>query len=126
MSSQEISTSSLATMSSNNISKFATGIIPLLITIFYMYSDTISYKNILLGILLIFFIAYLLFLCGCKPNTNKKTSLILIGSLLFYALLASMISVSIKKSSKFKYFWANLIAQYSIYINLLILLSLNS
>lgn len=109
-----------------NVSKMASGILPLLIVIYYMYSDAYSYKNILLGILLTFFVGYLLFLCGCREDSDRRSQLILIGSLLVYALVGSMLSVSIKKSSKFKYFWANLVAQYSLYINLFIILSLNS
>jgi hypothetical protein len=58
------------------------------------------------------------FLCGkCDTKGMGASALKTIGFILVYSLLATLTSTNIKKSSKLKYFWVNLLVQYSLYLN---------
>jgi xanthine/uracil permease len=119
----EITESLASSVTSDNaLSKIIAGTLPLVIVIYYMYQSTNSYLNLFLGIFITFLIGLVAFLCGCRDKQPSSKVMITVGIVICYAIVATMTSVNIKKLSKFRYFWVNLIVQYSLFINVFIIL----
>jgi hypothetical protein len=110
----------------NILPKIIAAILPLVIVIYYMYQDNTSYLNLFMGILITFLIGLVAFLCGCNTMKTNKKMFITLGIVILYAVIATMTSVNIKKLSKFRYFWVNSIVQYSLFLNIFILLLLQN
>lgn len=108
---------------SNIVGKVISGILPLVIVIYFMYQNNQSWSSLFIGMSIIFLIGLVAFLCGCQQELKTKTLIILL-SLLLYSVVATTTSINIKKLSKFKYFWVNTIVQYSLFLNLFIFMTI--
>lgn len=111
-----------AVTNDNAMSKIIAATLPLVIVVYYMYQDSSSYLNLFLGIFITFLIGLVAFLCGCNAKQPTSKLLLTAGIVIAYAIVATMTSVNIKKLSKFRYFWVNLIVQYSLFLNIFILM----
>ena len=107
--------------STNIFSMAISAALPLFIVFYFMYQDSYSYTNMGIGIGIIFLVGMVAFLCGkCDTKGMGASALKTIGFILVYSLLATLTSTNIKKSSKLKYFWVNLLVQYSLYLNVFV------
>lgn len=107
-------------LAKNTLSMKSLGfLLPLFIVFYYMYSDD-GRRSQITGAIITFLIGSVIMLCKCdKSNTN---TFVLLIALLVYSLVAMFISLNINKLSKFKYFVINTIVQYSIYLNMFLIL----
>jgi hypothetical protein len=108
---------------SNIVGKVISGILPLVIVIYFMYQTNHTWSSLFIGMSIIFLIGLVAFLCGCQQEPRTKT-LVTLLSLLLYSIIATTTSINIKKLSKYKYFWVNTIVQYSIFLNLFVFMSI--
>lgn len=121
-----IATSSSPTVEaiSRNSGKITKGIsflLPLFIIFYYMYSSNSKTITLVSGVLITFLIGLVLFFCGCNENKPINTMLI-VGALFAYSSIAMLVSINIKKLSKFKYILINSIVQYSLFLNLFLMI----
>lgn len=103
------------------ITKVMSFLLPLFIIFYYMYSSNSKNITLVSGVLITFLIGLVLFLCNCSENRSMNT-MVIVGALLAYSVVAMLVSINIKKLSKFKYILINSIVQYSLFLNLFLII----
>lgn len=106
---------------SGKITKGLSFLLPMFIILYYMYTSNSKTITLLSGVLITFLIGLVLFFCGCNENKPMNT-MVIIGALFAYSLIAMLVSINIKKLSKFKYIIINGIVQYSLFLNLFLII----